>query len=324
MATETLAGPAPTSVDETDRFLLTQLLEHGRSTNRELALAAGISESAVSIRLKKLMNAGSLVFTALIDWEVAGFEWFAIVRIRTAGTTPGVVARRIAELDECEAVTVAVGAFDVLAYFLLKDRDEVHHVITERLGQVPGIDDMVVDLVTESSVTGVGRQVFIARNVPPIRLPAPRVEVDDLDIALMQSLVTDGRQSSRAIARAHDVAEGTVRSRLGRLDKAGLCQVTAMVEPLSLGYAGVIAHVTITVQRNSYARVRESLNSLPGVVFIASISGASSLAISLTAFSQSEVLDLVATEITGLEGVHQAETLFMIDVVRFSPYLKRL
>ncbi|MEO9330552.1 Lrp/AsnC family transcriptional regulator [Gordonia aurantiaca] len=270
------------------------------------------------------MSAGSLVFTALVDWEVAGFEWFAIARIRTGNRTPREVASSIAELDECEAVAVVVGACDVLAYFLLRDRAEVHRLIAERLSAIDGISDLALDLATESFVTPLGRQFFIARNVPAIRLPAPRIEIDDLDVALMQSLITDGRQSSRAIARLHDVAEGTVRSRLSRLDKAGLCRVTAMVEPLSLGYAGVIAHVTLTVRRNAYVAVRQALDSLPGLVFVASTSGQAGLSISLAAPSQQHVLDLVATQLRAIDGVDRAETLIMVDVVRFSPYLKRL
>ena len=51
------------SVDETDRVLIEYLLQDGKMTNRVLATHTGISESAVSIRLRKLAASGAIIFT---------------------------------------------------------------------------------------------------------------------------------------------------------------------------------------------------------------------------------------------------------------------
>ena len=76
------------SVDEIDRVLIEYLLQDGKMTNRVLATHTGISESAVSIRLRKLAASGAIIFTALIDWEAAGFDWFVIARIKTQARSP--------------------------------------------------------------------------------------------------------------------------------------------------------------------------------------------------------------------------------------------
>jgi DNA-binding Lrp family transcriptional regulator len=313
-----------TSLDDLDQTLIGHLLVDGKMTNRELAQHAGISESAVSIRLRKLTASGALIFTALIDWEVAGFEWFVIARIRTRARSPRDVAVDVSALEQCEAVSVALGTHDVIAYFLVKDRAELHQLINDDLPAIGGIAELSVDLATETSVSPNGRRLFLATGAPPIRLPAPRIDLDDLDIAILQALIDDGRQSSRNIARSHDVSEGTVRTRVNRLSQAGLVRVAAMVEPVALGIAGVIASVSVRVDRSRLSSIQKELTAMPEVVFLAVCVGSSDLNITLTAADPQQLIELVAARVQTIEGVLATDTLFMVDVVRFSPYMKRL
>lgn len=312
------------SVDDLDRVLIEHLLRDGKMTNRELAQHTGISESAVSIRLRKLASNGALIFTALIDWEVAGFEWFVIARIRTQARSPRDVADDVSRLEQCEAVAVSLGTHDVIAYFLVKDRAELRRITNDDLPAISGISDMNVDLATETSVTPNGRRLFLARGVPPIRLPAPRVDLDDLDVAILQALIDDGRQSSRKIARTHDVSEGTIRTRLSRLTQAGLVRVVAMVEPVALGLAGVIACVSMRVDRARIGAIQKELTAMPELVFVAVCVGSCDLSLTLTAADPQQLIELISTRVQTIDGVLATDTLFMVDIVRFSPYMKRL
>jgi DNA-binding Lrp family transcriptional regulator len=319
------AATAPTAtLDDLDRTLVENLLLDGKMTNRELALHTGISESAVSIRLRKLAASGAIIFTALIDWEVAGFEWFVVVRIKTRARSPRDVAVDVSGLEQCEAVSVALGSHDVIAYFLIKDRAELRQLTNDDLPAIAGIAEMSVDLATDTSVSPNGRRLFLARGAPPIRLPAPRIDLDDLDIAILQALIDDGRQSSRKIARTHDVSEGTVRARVNRLSQAGLVRVAAMVEPVALGIAGVIACVSLRVDRARLGAIQKELNSMPKIVFLAVCVGSSDLHVTLTAADPQQLIETVSTRLQTIEGVLATDTLFMVDVIRFSPYMKRL
>ncbi|WP_162904502.1 Lrp/AsnC family transcriptional regulator [Gordonia rubripertincta] len=317
-------GAIPSPPDSVDELLIRLLLDDSRVSNREMAQAAGISESAVSTRLKRLMAAGRLVFTALIDWETAGFEWFVIARFRTGELPPAEVAAVIGQLPNCEATAVVLGAYDVVAYFLVHDRSELHDLVNVRLSAIPGVANVAIDLSTETAVTVRGRQFFMARNVPPIRLPAPRIDIDDLDISIMQALVSDSRQSSRSIARALGVAEGTIRARMTRLDNAGLCRVVVMAEPISLGMAGVVANIALTVDRSKLDHIRDSLLALDATVFFAVTVGTSDVVLTITAADHRDLLEIVTHQIRSIPGVWTTDTLPMMEVIRFSPYLKRL
>jgi DNA-binding Lrp family transcriptional regulator len=312
------------NLDDTDRVLIQYLLQDGKMTNRVLANHLGISESAVSIRLRKLATSGAIIFTALIDWEAAGFEWFVIARIKTRARSPREVALEVSRLEQCEAATVCLGTHDILAYFLVKDRAELRQLTSEDLPAINGISEMSIDLATDTSVTPNGRRLFLAKEAPTIRLPAPKVDLDDLDVALLQALVDDGRQSSRKIARTLNVSEGTIRTRQARMTQAGLIRVVAMVEPVALGMAGVIACVSLRADRARLSEIQKQLNALEESVFTAVCVGCADLSLAVVVTDPQQLIELISSQIQTIDGVLATDTLLMVDVVRFSPYMKRL
>lgn len=317
-------GPAGFTVDDMDRVLIDHVLADVKMTNRDLAQATGLSESAISIRLRKLTTNRILIFTAVMDWEAIGFDWFAIARVKTRGASPKQVAAEIAALKQCDAVSVALGTHDLVAYFLLRDRAELDALMNDDLSQIRGIAEITVDLATSTAVTDNGRRYFLAKQASPIRLPAPIIDLDELDLAILQALIDDGRQSSRKIARTHDVSEGTVRARINRVNQAGLARVTAMVDPVAIGLAGVIACVSLKVDRTRVAAIKTAILAMPETSSFAITVGMSDISLTITAQSHAHLVDFVSTELHSLDGVWDTDTLVMVDVVKFSPYIKRL
>jgi DNA-binding Lrp family transcriptional regulator len=318
------AAAEPTVLDETDTALIELLLDDGRMTNRELSTASGISEATVGVRLRRLVANRVLIFTTLFDWEAAGFDWFVIAKINVEGRPPREVAEDVARLPECEAAAIVFGDVDIIAYFLVTDRAELHALIGERLAAISGISALKMDLATESKVSALGRRFYLAQQAPPIRLPNPVVSVDDLDAAVMQALLHDGRQSSRSIARQLQVSEGTVRARIQRLVNSGLMRIVAMVEPLALGMVGVIASVGLKVDRDAIATVSAAVEELPQTLFSAVTVGSVDITIAIASLDQNDMLNTVLNHVRSLKGVRTTETLQMIDIVRFAAYMKRL
>lgn len=316
--------PHPLDVDDIDRTLIDLLLRDVKTTNRELAARTGISVSAVSVRLRELTASGAINFTAIIDWENAGFDWLIIARIRTQTRSPREVAKDVGNLEQCLVSSVSLGAHDVVAYFLVQDRAELKRLTDDELPRIAGIADMSVDLATDTTITPNGRRVFIGRGRPILRLPAPRIQLDDLDVAILQALIEDGRQSSRRIARAQRASEGTVRTRLNRLVQANLVRAVAMVDPVVLGMAGVIATISIQVDRSQVIAIRNRLAAIPELAFMAVCVGSCDLSITLTANDPQELVGLISDRVQAIDGVHAVEILLLIDVVLFSPYMKRL
>ena len=63
--------------------------------------------------------------------------------------------------------------------------------------------------------------------------------LDEVDRALIEALQRNGRDSFRRIAAEVGVSEATIRSRYQRLCDDGVVQVTAVTNPLGLGFGAV-------------------------------------------------------------------------------------
>ena len=61
--------------------------------------------------------------------------------------------------------------------------------------------------------------------------------LDATDVAIIEALQRNGRESFRRIARAVGVSEATVRARYARLCDESILQVTGVTNPLGLGFA---------------------------------------------------------------------------------------
>ncbi len=63
-----------------------------------------------------------------------------------------------------------------------------------------------------------------------------RIVLDDVSKQIIEQLQQDGRRSYAAIGKAVGLSEAAVRQRVQRLTEAGVMQVVAVTDPLTLGF----------------------------------------------------------------------------------------
>ena len=70
----------------------------------------------------------------------------------------------------------------------------------------------------------------------PRALPHAGVVPDDVSKQIIEQLQQDGRRSYAAIGKAVGLSEAAVRQRVQRLQDAGVMQIVAVTDPLTLGF----------------------------------------------------------------------------------------
>ena len=76
--------------------------------------------------------------------------------------------------------------------------------------------------------------------------PAPTVEVDESDLALLRALAEDARQSQRALARTIEMSAPAVADRLARLERSGVIRGYRVdIDWAALGYP-VVVYLAVT------------------------------------------------------------------------------
>ena len=70
----------------------------------------------------------------------------------------------------------------------------------------------------------------------PRGIPPSGLVLDDISKRIIEQLQDDGRRSYAAIGKAVGLSEAAVRQRVQRLQDAGVMQIVAVTDPLTLGF----------------------------------------------------------------------------------------
>lgn len=146
-----------TDIDRTDRRILQALQEDGRITTVELADRVGLSPTATSERMKRLLREGYVTgFRALLDPHRLGRGLLVFVEVSLDKTTPdaferfAAAVRRSPEVMECHMVA---GGFDYLVKTRVEDMAAYRRFLGDVLLSLPGVKESRTYAVMEEVKT---------------------------------------------------------------------------------------------------------------------------------------------------------------------------
>jgi Lrp/AsnC family transcriptional regulator for asnA, asnC and gidA len=151
------------------------------------------------------------------------------------------------------------------------------------------------------------------------------LRLDDVDRRILRQLQDDGRRSFREIARTIDVSERTVRTRVRRMQDAGLLRFLAFIDPRQLEHS-VLALVLLRVDAASHDRIVETLTSWPEVSYVSTLMGRADIYAQVVCDDNDALWHLVGQRLRGLAGVLETETMTEMQVHKFAyayPALER-
>jgi Lrp/AsnC family transcriptional regulator, regulator for asnA, asnC and gidA len=138
-------------------------------------------------------------------------------------------------------------------------------------------------------------------------------QLDAVDRAIISQLQVDGRRPFAAIARELGVAEGTVRSRVSRLQNEGILHIVAFANPFPLGFA-MQASVLLRTTPAAHDAVAETVASWPEVMYVSSCAGAADLYMHVICRDHDEMWRLLGERLGAVDGVLGSESLMELHV----------
>jgi DNA-binding Lrp family transcriptional regulator len=144
----------------------------------------------------------------------------------------------------------------------------------------------------------------------------PRVELDDLDLALLRALATDARQSQRSLARQVEMSAPAVADRLARLERSGAIRGYRVdVDWAALGYP-VVVYLAVTAGPGmDLSEIIGAIRALPEAQDMSVVTGGLDLLVRLRVRDHSHLRELLLAEIFQINGVQRTETfLSLADV----------
>jgi Lrp/AsnC family transcriptional regulator, leucine-responsive regulatory protein len=155
-----------------------------------------------------------------------------------------------------------------------------------------------------------------------IAVPAAgRVDVDELDLALLDALADDARQSKRALARVVGMSPPAVADRLERLERAGVIRgYRADIDWAALGYP-VVVYLAVTAGPGmELDKIIQAIRQLPETLDMSVVTGSLDLLVRLRVRDHTHLRSLLLTRIFTIPGVQRTETfLSLADVESPNP-----
>lgn len=142
---------------------------------------------------------------------------------------------------------------------------------------------------------------------------------DDVDRALVDLLLADGRMPNAELARRTGIAESTCSARVRALRERGVLRgVHAEIDHAALGrpLEALVALRFSGHSRTDVDRFRARVVGIPGVVAAFHVTGANDFLVQVCAESPDALRDVVLDRLTTLPGVVHAETSLVYERLR--------
>jgi len=140
--------------------------------------------------------------------------------------------------------------------------------------------------------------------------------IDEIDSKIVRLLQKNGRTPNTEISKKVGVSESTVRNRLNQLTNEGIVTITAIGDPIKLGFE-IIGNFMINADHKKTDHIIHELNKIKDLWYIIHTAGASDFFIEFSVKSLND-LDTLLGEIHKIEGITQVKTSLLRKTIRSS------
>jgi Lrp/AsnC family transcriptional regulator for asnA, asnC and gidA len=137
--------------------------------------------------------------------------------------------------------------------------------------------------------------------------------LDDTDRAIIEQLQRDGRLPYTKLGQAVGLSEAATRQRVQRLVEAGVMQVVAVTDPLSLGLRRM-AMIGLRTEGDVQA-IAEQVGGLDDVDYVVVTAGSFDVIVEVVVEDDAVLLDLVG-RIRAIAGVRSTETFIYLRLAK--------
>lgn len=132
------------------------------------------------------------------------------------------------------------------------------------------------------------------------------MKIDDTNTAILQHL-RDGRVPFKKIADDLGVSEGTIRSRVKKLQDEGILEITGLIDPEALPEKYVVM-VGVKLKDMDLVKKAEEFSRLRGVISVCVVTGRYDLILTVMLRQRFGMLEFYTNEVSKVESVRSVET----------------
>ena len=128
-------------LDELDLKILQELVADSGQSIPKLSKKIDVNTSVVYSRIKRLVRRGIIKkFTVEVDESQLGYTVSAYVGVNTDSKKRDSVRVGILSIPEVRELAEVTGRFDFLVFLRAKGLEELHNVISQKIGMIDGVE----------------------------------------------------------------------------------------------------------------------------------------------------------------------------------------
>jgi len=141
------------------------------------------------------------------------------------------------------------------------------------------------------------------------------MNLDETDVKILKTLISDARLSSRQISKKSGVSIGTVLTRMKKMEAQGVLRgYSAIVDHEKLGYQ-LTALTELTVSKGRLLEVENEIARMPNVCCVYDVTGITD-AFVIAKFKNREELSVFAKRLLALPFVERTNTHMVLTTIK--------
>ncbi len=139
--TLTIDRPNDIKIDETSIAIIKHLRD-GRKSFKAIADALNVTENTIRSRVKRLIEAGVVEITSLVDPEALGRHSMVIIGVNLRTTDMFRKGEEFSRLKGVVSVSVVTGRYDLILSVLFKDGYGLQEFYTEQVATIEDVQSL--------------------------------------------------------------------------------------------------------------------------------------------------------------------------------------
>ncbi len=131
------------------------------------------------------------------------------------------------------------------------------------------------------------------------------MKIDDLTVSIIKQL-RDGRVRFKKIAEDLAVAEGTVRSRVKKLQEEGIVEITGLINPELIPNRSIV-YIGVKLKTIELVKKGEEISKVKGVVSVGVVTGRYDLILTVALKTGFGLLEFYTEELSKVDEIQSVE-----------------
>ncbi len=300
------------NLGDIDVKILRALLNDGRRNFTSIAAQCHVSKDVIWTHYKELKKAGIIVgATIQFNFQKLGYSGLALILINTESQDADYVLnrlRKITDIGTCRYYNSKHNIAAIYRLHSLSDLDRVKQIICKQTK----INEFETQIWTDvrnipENILSNPSETQNVENYIKEKVKKPTLKIDEMDMQIIDALTENGRLSFRKIAQQIGTTTATIARRYERLKENNFIKVSIQVNPLELGFQGILEISIGLADQSVVNEIVNKLSEMPGVTYLVKISGTFDLEVVALVKDCKNMMD-ISDQIAKISNIKRTES----------------